>query len=77
MNFLTDELPAKGAAVFTNDGGILSVCLNEPEGEAPTMIVGLQRHGTAMSAQINIADAAIIARAIEVMVGRLLRLEQE
>lgn len=75
MRLPNDELPAKGAAVFTNDGGILSVCLSESEGEAPTMIVGIQRHGCSMMATISVADAAIIARAIETMVARLLILE--
>jgi hypothetical protein len=77
MRLPHDELPAKGAAVFTNDGGILSVCLSETEGDAPTMMVGLQRHGCSMMASISIADAAIIARSIESMVARLLLLEQE
>lgn len=77
MRLPNDELPAKGAAVFTNDGGILSVCLDESEGEAPTIIVGLQRHGCSMMASVGIADAAIIARAIETMVARLLILDQE
>ena len=65
-----------GVSVYTEGGGIVSVCVNAPEGEIPEVHIGVQKHEKSMDVAIAIADAAVIARAIEKMVSRFLAMEE-
>ncbi len=74
--FATDKKTPSGVSVFTNDGGILSVCVSETEGDTPSVLVGLQRHDRSMQTEISVVDAAALARAIDAMASRLLLLDE-